>query len=452
MNETKKSKTKSKSKNKSKSKEDDKKLKKKSSKASNKSKDKKRKDTSQEMSESKINKNNINLTEIPNNNNINNINNLSNINPQYILNKYPPVKCDGCYEGDAICFCIQCGQSFCKVCDDQIHMMPANMTHQKKPINFISNFQKNCYLHKNQPLKLFCESCEEPICHECQMIGPHNNKLHKIVNIIDSYRKKLNYMNVLKNKNMNNKYNQLVNQIQFLDNISKQIKEIKNNIEKNIRKEYGQMIDNLNSFEGKKIAIINYESSNLQKNLNDISEIINYLNQMILSDKPDMIDFLLKYKQINEKVENILAKPIKTKYNIVPDDFPRELEEKEKKINNCENLEQLCQLKDEIIWKLMTDDTDININIKEINEKSKLEIEKWAKLSEKYVSELRKYNLICRFCGCALDESTVNTSCEKNFNIEGQELLEIQNSITNKSIEGIIGSKRHYFMPAKNNK
>ena len=210
------------------------------------------------------------------------------------------------------------------------------------------------------------------------------------------------------------------------------------------------MIDNLNSFEGKKNAIINYESSNLQKSLNDISEIINYLNQIILSDQPDMIDFLLKYKQINEKVENILAKPLKTKYNIITDDFPHELEEKDKKIKNCENLEQLCQLKDEIIWKLMTD-TDVNINIKEINEKSKLEIEKWAKLSEKYVSELKKYNLVCTFCGCALDENTVNTSCAKNINVEGQKLIEIQNSINKKSLEGIIGSKRHYFVPIKNN-
>jgi hypothetical protein len=282
------------------------------------------------------------------------------------------------------------------------------------------------------------------------MIGPHNNKLHKIVNIIDSYRKKLNYINLIKNKNLNNKYNQLMNQIQYLDNISNQIKEIKNNIEKNIRKEYGEMIGNLNSFEGKKLAIINYESSNLQKSLNDVSEIINYLNQIILSDQPDMIDFLLKYKQISEKVEDILAKPLKTQYNIETDDFPHELEEKDKKIKNCENLEQLCQLKDEIIWKLMTD-TDININIKKINERSKLEIEKWAKLSDKYVTELRKYNLICKFCGCALDESTVNSSCEKNFNIEGQELLELQNSINNKSIEGIIGSKRHYFIPKNNN-
>ena len=300
MNDTKKSKSKgkSKSKNKSHSKEaeKDKKVKKKLSKISSKSKssEKKKKDNSQEMSETKLNKNNINITEIP----TNNIDNISNINPN---KKYPQMKCDGCYEGDAICYCVQCGQYYCKICDEQIHIIPVNNNHQKKPINFMNFFQKNCYLHKDQCLKLFCESCEEPICHECHMIGPHNNKLHKIVNIVDSYRKKLNYINVMKNKNMTNKYNELMNQIQYLDNITKEIKEKKDEKEKNIRKYYGQILDNLNSFEGKKNAIINYESSNLQKNLNDISEIINYINHIILSDSPDMIDFLIKYKQINDK-------------------------------------------------------------------------------------------------------------------------------------------------------
>ena len=186
--------------------------------------------------------------------------------------------------------------------------------------------------------------------------------------------------------------------------------------------------------------------------MNDISEIINYINHIILSDSPDMIDFLIKYKQINEKVEDILAKPIKKKYNISSDDFPQELKEKEKKINNCENMEQLCQLKDEIIWKLMVDNQDINTKVKEINEKSKLEIEKWAKLSEKYVSELKKYNLFCIFCGCALDENTVNSSCEKNFNIDKEELIKISDTVkNNKSFESILGNKNHYFIPAKEN-
>ena len=429
MNDTKKSKGKSKSKNKSITKEgeNEKNLKKKPSKISTKSSEKKKKENSQEMSESKINKNNINITEIP----TNNINNISNINPR----KYPQIKCDGCYEGDAICYCVQCGQYYCKICDEQIHIIPANSNHQKKPINFMNFFQKNCYLHKDQVLKLFCESCEEPICHECHMIGPHNNKLHKIVNIVDSYRRKLSYINVIKNKNMTNKYNDLMNQIQYLDNISKQIKEKRED-----------------SFEGKKNAIINYESSNLQKSLNDISEVINYLNHIILSDSPDMIDFLIKYKQINEKVEDILAKPIKTKYNILSDDFPHELKEKDKKIKNCENMEQLCQLKDEIIWRLMVDNQDVNINLKEINEKSKLEIEKWAKLSEKYVSELKKYNLFCIFCGCALEENTVNSQCEKNINNEKEELIQIPNSLkNNKGFQSVLGNKMHYFVSSKDN-
>ena len=145
---------------------------------------------------------------------------------------------------------------------------------------------------------------------------------------------------------------------------------------------------------------------------------------------------------------------IKTKYNIISDDFPHELEEKDKKIKNCENLEQLCQLKDEIIWRIMNNNQDINIinslNIKEINEKSKLEIEKWAKLSEKYASELKKYNLTCIFCGCALDENTVNISCEKNNNTENEELNQIYNSMkNNKSFEAIIGTKMHYFVSPK---
>ena len=449
MNDTKKSKSKGKSKSKNKSKtkegENEKKSKKKVSKMSSKSSEKKKRDNSQEMSESKLNKNNnINITEIQ----AKDINNISNMN----LKKYPQIKCDGCYEGDAICYCVQCGQYYCKICDEQIHIIPANNNHQKKPINFMNFFQKNCYLHKDQILKLFCESCEEPICHECHMIGPHNNKLHKIVNIVDSYRKKLNYVNMIKNKNMTNKYNDLMNQIQYLDNISKQIKEKKEGIEKNIRKYYGQMIDNLNSYEGKKNAIINYESSNLQKNLKDISEVINYINHIILSDSPDMIDFLIKYKQINEKVEDILAKPIKKKYNILSDDFPHELQEKEKKIKNCENIEQLCQLKDEIIWKLMVDNQEININVKEINEKSKLEIEKWKKLSEKYISELKKYNMFCVFCGCALEENTVNSTCEKNVNIDKDELNKISSTTkNNKSFEAILGNKFHYFISAKEN-
>ena len=87
-----------------------------------------------------------------------------------------------------------------------------------------------------------------------------------------------------------------------------------------------------------------------------------------------------------------------------------------------------------------------------MNEKSKLEIEKWAKLSEKYVSELKKYNLFCIFCGCALEENTVNSQCEKNINNEKEELIQIPNSLkNNKGFQSVLGNKMHYFVSSKDN-
>lgn len=40
----------------------------------------------------------------------------------------------------------------------------------------------------------------------------------------------------------------------------------------------------------------------------------------------------------------------------------------------------------------------------------------WARLVDKYASELKKYELICSFCGQHLDDSNVNSECSENIN------------------------------------
>ena len=137
-----------------------------------------------------------------------------------------------------------------------------------------------------------------------------------------------------------------------------------------------------------------------------------------------MIGFLLKFKQLNNMIENILSKPINTNFEMNMNDLPKDVEQKQNLLKLYDQLESLSKYKDEIIWRLLTDKTKkkseimnnnyLNEDNKEendnrINEETKIEIQKWAKLSDKYASELEKYNLICQFCGCILDESTVNT-------------------------------------------
>lgn len=111
----------------------------------------------------------------------------------------------------------------------------------------IHHLKKLCY-HHNQPLKFYCESCEEPICLECHHIGPHNNKLHKISNVIDSFRKKFNYINNIIQNNLLEKYDVLITQLQTIDFHTEQIKLAKNEIERGIRAEYTKLIEDLRFF------------------------------------------------------------------------------------------------------------------------------------------------------------------------------------------------------------
>ena len=500
----KKEKSKSKSKNKSKSKSIEKSKSKDSKKSSKKAKNSKNPENKNEIENLQINDtssielNNLINPQSPNYNNIQNVNPQNNdpfnyyerINPKKIEQneQQPYIKCDGCFENDAIVFCDDCDKNYCQKCDEQLHIVPSYRNHVRKqliPDNLLdenmsnnnnilfSPTSKTCFLHNNESIQYFCESCEEPICQKCQMIGPHNNKLHKIVSISDSFKTKFMYINKIANKQLVDKYKAMLKQIKYLEGLENEIKNNKNVIEREIRTEYSKHFENLNSVCGKKFAVINFESNNLQKDLNNITELVNYINDLINNESPDMIGFLLKFKQLNNIIENTLSKPINTKFEMNMNDFPKDVEQRQSMLKLYEQLENLSKYKDEIIWRLLTDkakkkneQNDFNHNyFKEenknnfdendnrINEETKIEIQKWAKLSDKYASELEKYYLVCQFCGCILDESTVNTMCEKNnSNIADNNGLNDEKLLVSfKPKENFYGNKRHYFIKPKDN-
>jgi hypothetical protein len=40
-------------------------------------------------------------------------------------------RCDGCFDGEGQCFCVNCEKIFCKMCEDQIHVVPSNRLHER---------------------------------------------------------------------------------------------------------------------------------------------------------------------------------------------------------------------------------------------------------------------------------------------------------------------------------
>ena len=89
--------------------------------------------------------------------------------------------------------------------------------------------------------------------------------------------------------------------------------------------------------------MINFESNNLQKDLNDLSELENYINDLINNESPDMINFLLKFKQLNNMIENILSKPINTHFEMNMDDLPKDVEQKQQMLKLYDQLENLSK-------------------------------------------------------------------------------------------------------------
>ena len=95
-----------------------------------------------------------------------------------------------------------------------------------------------------------------------------------------------------------------------------------------------------------------------------------------------------------------------------------------------------------MIWNLIKIPYEDNSEeLKEIKEKGEKEIAEWSKLSNKYENELKKYNLVCPFCGIYLDGIKVNEDCPLNNTneyIHSGLTIEIPPS-------EFYGNKRHFF-------
>lgn len=322
----------------------------------------------EKKSTSEININNNNQTLNNNNQTLQNFIQTSENNPTLI-------KCDGCFINSTNIYCKDCEKCLCNSCDNQLHIIPAFKNHEKIPFENLTHLKKLCY-HHNFPLKYFCESCVEPVCEECKNNGPHNTRLHLIKNLIECYKEKYFKLNEIIKNEFKNKYEHLTKNLNLIENKMNEIENKSFNIEKNIFDLYNNVLEMLKNEKGKKLAILNFESANIQKDLVKYDDLINFVKEIKLNE--DYLDFLLKYKNLNEELENLISKPTKfnfdkniTKININIDE--------NNLIKNINKYEKLIKVKNDIIWNLFNKINSYNNNInniKSFDEEEKINLNK----------------------------------------------------------------------------
>ena len=60
-----------------------------------------------------------------------NLCNLKITSNRTISNPKDNERCDGCFDGDAQIFCVNCEKIFCRDCENQIHVVPVNRLHER---------------------------------------------------------------------------------------------------------------------------------------------------------------------------------------------------------------------------------------------------------------------------------------------------------------------------------
>ena len=86
-------------------------------------------------------------------------------------------QCDKCGEGEVQGFCRDCGQFICQLCLDMHHKWKEFQNHDISSLNDVEETASKmvtpkrvttlCTRHPTEPIKIYCEMCDELICRDC---------------------------------------------------------------------------------------------------------------------------------------------------------------------------------------------------------------------------------------------------------------------------------------------
>ena len=203
--------------------------------------------------------------------------------------------------------------------------------------------------------------------------------MHRINIIQEAYNSRFSTLNHIIRAGLINKRDQLLSQIYRIDYRMEEIKFVKTIIERDIRTEFAGMLEGLKSSEGKKLAVLQHDMAELQRDLDKINDIVNTVKDLT-GDYADNVGFLMRARTLHDNVEFCIAKPFKTNIEITPHDLPRDLTKQRDAIGKFQAAECIIDFKDQVIFALLKEKISESEKVAEVVDKvAQEEINEWAK-------------------------------------------------------------------------
>ncbi|XP_060937479.1 transcription intermediary factor 1-alpha [Limanda limanda] len=103
-------------------------------------------------------------------------------------------QCCSCDTSSSRCWCVDCGEALCDDCVSAHRRVTLTRSHRilnQPPGNVSTPPTKFCRLHPSEPLKLFCRTCFQYTCRDCQLIGHMNHRYLFVSDTLNQTRKQL---------------------------------------------------------------------------------------------------------------------------------------------------------------------------------------------------------------------------------------------------------------------
>uniref|UniRef100_A0A8D3B8P8 Transcription intermediary factor 1-beta-like n=1 Tax=Scophthalmus maximus TaxID=52904 RepID=A0A8D3B8P8_SCOMX len=101
-------------------------------------------------------------------------------------------QCCGCDASLSRCWCVDCGESLCDDCVSAHRRVSLTRSHQilnQPPGKVSAHPTKFCRLHPCEPLKLYCFTCSQFTCRDCQLMAHMDHRYLFVTKALDGVKK-----------------------------------------------------------------------------------------------------------------------------------------------------------------------------------------------------------------------------------------------------------------------
>ena len=234
------------------------------------------------------------------------------------------VSCDNCDNTNADSYCKQCATFLCPECLHHHNKWKPNAGHQILSLDEVASTahqlshakqeQSMVCTEHNEPLKIFCESCQQLICHDCT-VSKHEKPLHKYILVTDTYRQRKDAIDQSCLQPLNEEYDRLVaaqkkltvkkeeiphNAQAMKDDIWQTITLIKNRLD-----EMGNTLtQKVDSAAQCKVGVIDQQLKEVDTALGQVAECRDHVNQCVNVGSPQQL--LLTTPQIMTHTQSVI--------------------------------------------------------------------------------------------------------------------------------------------------